>query len=81
MTKPMRWARAKRTGRHTGPEVHELRQGGVVLARVQACAGGWFWYGANPKIKANTSHIPGMSLDGVKHQAVAEVKRQLGVTQ
>jgi hypothetical protein len=67
----MTWARRK-SSTYSGPNTFELRKGGVVLATIQECAGGWFSYGMG-EMFWNTSKDPKPFIDA-KEDAVRRVR-------
>lgn len=52
-----------------GPKTHKLSRGGELLAVVQECKGGWFWYGGG----RNTARNP-TDLETAKSEALAHIK-------
>lgn len=69
-TRRMRWRRAERTW-VTAAERYELRLDDALMAVVQACPGGFFWYVVSRDIEArNTADSP-QDLGPAKLEAAA----------
>lgn len=70
MRKPrLTWRKAKRTsGSYREREKHELCRKGEVIAIVQQCDGGWFWYTFGLHTKMNTAANPEPTLNAAKYR-------------
>jgi len=72
---PMRW-RAQKRSTMAAPESHGLWRSGELLAVIQGCAGGFFWYVMHGDVKPrNTANSP-TDLDTAKSDAAAWCRTQ-----